>query len=420
MSHRLGGRSASARCLLVAVAVCSAASWGCSSDSKPNSSFFASGANSGASGQTAGSSNGGAANGGGGADGATSGSPTQNGMAGGGTGAAAGSGGAAVDVSWTLPPNAALASCLSTNWYIKTSSSAQGNPPEYAVDGLGSTRWSSGAEQAMGMFYEIDFGGWVTIDKVVLDNSTGSVEDYPRGYEVRASKDAVDFPRVASLGWPDFAPTGGVLTIDFDPVPLQALQITTTEHSLNWWSIHELRLGCKGADDGIAPPDPLACTPKSDDGGSGNAGGAGGAGAGAGGGEGGSGEPVIDPLDRVNWTATASSTNPGDTAQGAIDGSVSTRWSSGVGQIGGEWFQVDLGGVACIGSVFLVSGGGDAAIGYTIEVSVDGVSYEQVAKGAGNPVDHIQFKPHSARYVRVNQRGAGGANWWSIQELEVK
>jgi hypothetical protein len=401
MSPSFAVRSASACCLLGAFLACS-------SGAKPKPSDFA-----GAGGTVAGTlvydgPTGGAA---GGSLTVVGGSGTSGGAGMGGAGT--GGGGTGAQESWTLPPNAELASCLPTSWTIKASSSAQGNPPEYAVDGLGATRWSSGAEQAAGTFYEIDFGGWVTLHKVVLDNSTGSASDYPRGYEVRASRDAVDFSRIASLGWLDFAPANGVVTIDFDPVPLQAVQIATTEHSLSWWSIQELRLGCKGADDGVPPADPLACTPGSE------SPGAGGAGSGGEAGEGGSGGGAVNALDRSNWTATASSTSPDDTTHGAIDGSIATRWSTGQGQVGGEWFQLDLGGIGCISSVFLASGGGDAAIGYVIEVSVDGVTYEQVAKGAGNPVDHIQFKPHSARYVRVTQKGAGGANWWSIQEIEV-
>ncbi|HVY26482.1 MAG TPA: discoidin domain-containing protein [Polyangiaceae bacterium] len=320
-------------------------------------------------------------------------------------------GGNVAEQNWTLPADAKLASCIPANWTVKASSSAQGNPPEYALDDVGSTRWSSGTEQSPGTFYEIDFGGWVTIDKLVLDNSSGSASDYPRGYEVRASKDGVNFARIPSFGWLDFAPTNGLLTLDFDPVPLQALQIATTEHALSWWSIHELRLGCKGADDGVPPVDPLACTPGL---GAGGAGSGGSAGAGSS-----SGETAVDPFDRASWTVSASSTAVGDSLQGAIDGSIATRWSTGTAQTGGEWFQVELGAVGCISSVYLVSGGGDAAIGFTIEVSLDGVSYEQVAKGAGNAVDHIQFKPHSARYIRVSQRGAGGAHWWSIQEIEA-
>jgi hypothetical protein len=349
----------------------------------------------------------------GGAQGFTGGSPTSAGVAGTGAAFMMGGAGTAAAETWTLPPDARLASCIPASWTVKASSSAQGNPPEYALDDVGSTRWSSGAEQGAGTFYEIDFGGWVTIDKIVLDNSTGSRDDYPRGYEVRASKDGVDFARIPALGWLDFAPTDGVLSLDFDPVPVQALQIATTEYALSWWSIHELRLGCQGADDGVPPVDPLTCTPEVD------ASGAGGAGSAPSTGDGGSGGATLDPLDRANWTATASSTAAGDTTQGAFDGSIATRWSSGRGQVGGEWFQVDFGAVGCISSVFLVSGGGDAAIGFTLEVSVDGVTYQQVAKGAGNPVDHIQFKPHQARYLRINQRGTGGANWWSIQELEV-
>jgi len=354
--------------------------------------------------QPVGSSNGGA--------GAPTGGVTSANAGAGGSVAESG-GGNVAEQDWTLPADAKLASCIPANWTAKASSSAPGNPPEYALDDVGGTRWSSGTEQSPSTFYEIDFGGWVTIDKLVLDNSTGSATDYPRGYEVRASKDGVNFARIPSFGWLDFAPTDGVLTLDFEPVPLQALQIATTERALNWWSIHELRLGCQGADDGAPPVDPLACTPGRE------SNGAGGAGSGGTTGEGGSGGDAVDPLDRASWTVSASSTAVGDSLQGAIDGSIATRWSTGTAQIGGEWFQVELGAVGCISSVYLVSGGGDAAIGFTIEVSLDGVTYEQVAKGAGNAVDHIQFKPHSARYIRVSQRGAGGAHWWSIQEIEA-
>jgi hypothetical protein len=341
-------------------------------------------------------------------------SPSSGGAAGAVGAGTAGVGGAAEQQSWTLPQNAQLASCVPANWSVKASSSAQGNPPEYALDSVGSTRWSSGTEQSTSTFYQIDFGGWVTIDQIVLDNGSGSADDYPRGYEVRASKDGVDFSRVLSFDWLDFSPLDGVLTIDFAPTPLQALQIATTEHSLNWWSIHELRLRCKGADDGVPPVDPLACVPAPSESG---AGGAAAEIASAGGGD--EGGRAADPFDRAHWIATASSSSAGDAAEDAIDGSIATRWSSGRAQMGGEWFQVDLGAVGCISSVFLVSGGGDAAIGYTIEVSVDGETYEPVAKGAGNAVDHVQFRPRQARYVRVTQRGAGGAHWWSIQEFEV-
>ena len=117
----------------------------------------------------------------GGMDGAAGGSLVVGGASGTSGSAGMGGGGTGAQESWTLPPNAELASCLPTSWTIKASSSAQGNPPEYALDGVGSTRWSSGTEQAAGTFYEIDFGGWVTLDKVVLDNSTGSASDYPRG-----------------------------------------------------------------------------------------------------------------------------------------------------------------------------------------------------------------------------------------------
>jgi len=47
-------------------------------------------------------------------------------------------------------------------------------------------------------------------------------------------------------------------------------------------------------------------------------------------------------LSRTGWVATASVTGGTDVAAQAIDGSTTTRWSTGVGQANGQWWQVDM------------------------------------------------------------------------------
>lgn len=330
-------------------------------------------------------------------------------------GSVSGGTGGSPDETWTLPVGATLASCIPSNWSVSAAFSREDNPPSFAVDGLPSTRWSNGAAQGPSESFDVAFGGWVTLSQIVLD-SAGSPDDYPRGYEVLASKDGVNFTKVLAADAVSATPEGDVVTIDFAPTPLLAIRIRTTVATGNWWSIHELRLECEGSDDGTTPVDPLLCNPQGSDEG---AGGAGTGGENAGGSGGGYGDND-EALDAQNWTATASTTNAGDEVEAAFDGALGTRWSSGKAQTGDEWYKLDLGSVACISDLWLVSGGGDFAAALAVEVSVDDVEYVRVWKGASSAVSQIQFPPHSARFVRLKQVGNGGASWWSIQEIEVR
>ncbi len=49
-------------------------------------------------------------------------------------------------------------------------------------------------------------------------------------------------------------------------------------------------------------------------------------------------------LDRSSWLASASSEG-GGAAANAIDGNISSRWSTGVSQANGQWFMVDMGAI---------------------------------------------------------------------------
>lgn len=132
-------------------------------------------------------------------------------------------------------------------------------------------------------------------------------------------------------------------------------------------------------------------------------------------------------VDRSGWRVSASSTpaDPcctADTAAKAIDGTASTRWSTGQAQQPGQWFQLDLGAPRKFTRVVLENGSstGDHPRSYTVHASDNPSSWgNPIATGQGNdPVTSIQLPATTARYLRITQNGNAG-NWWSISELNL-
>jgi hypothetical protein len=127
-----------------------------------------------------------------------------------------------------------------------------------------------------------------------------------------------------------------------------------------------------------------------------------------------------DPMNRVNWTATASASSsyPGDAITNAFDASPTTRWTSGKPQSGNEWFKLDLGAVGCVGRLSLASTSGDFPVRYSLAVSADDKTYVPAASGTGQTSMTIDFPSRDVRYIRINQMGTS-ASWWSITDIAV-
>jgi hypothetical protein len=212
----------------------------------------------------------------------------------------------------------------------------------------------------------------------VLD-ATNNVGDYPRGYDIGLSANGTTFTSVATG-----APTTLVVTANFGAAQGRYLRITQTGTANLWWSIDELHVACTVP--GMAPGS-------------------------------------IDPLDPVSWTASASKTavGNGDSAQKAIDGDKTTRWSTGAAQAAGDNFTVDLGGSAMISGVTYDCGGGvDFPVAYKLELSTNGAAYTQVAMGAGvTGLTKITFPRQTVRAFRITQTAATGTAWWSIYGITV-
>lgn len=126
-------------------------------------------------------------------------------------------------------------------------------------------------------------------------------------------------------------------------------------------------------------------------------------------------------LDRSGWTATSSPTS-GDVPANLLDGSMSTRWSTGTAMVPGQSFTVDMKAVKSFKKIVMDSTGsdGDYPRGYEVYVSNDGSNWgSAVVTGSGSgPVVTATFAVQSARYIKVVQTG-NATSWWSIREVNL-
>jgi hypothetical protein len=108
----------------------------------------------------------------------------------------------------------------------------------------------------------------------------------------------------------------------------------------------------------------------------------------------------------------------------AIDGNLMTRYSTGRAAVGTEWFRVDLCRTVYVDGVSLNDTVDpiDVATAYNVQVSLDGITWTQVAASATPAPTNltVTFTPVLARFVRFNQTGVlPNTDWWSIDEFSV-
>lgn len=130
-------------------------------------------------------------------------------------------------------------------------------------------------------------------------------------------------------------------------------------------------------------------------------------------------------LDRAGWTLTASSEGFGYPPRHALDGSISTLWSSGNGQTPGQFLRLDTGGVVEFDAIDLATGSAvhDYARQYSVTTSLDGISWSAPITGTGSAADGTMRislgVATDARYVRIEQTSGHFINAWSVAELNL-
>ena len=105
-----------------------------------------------------------------------------------------------------------------------------------AVDDDATTRWTTGAAQQPGQSLDVDLGHRQSMRRVVLDTGVDT-GDFPRGYELYASRDGERYQLVATG-----AGTGQLTTIDFRTTEARFLRVVQTATAPQWWSVADLRV----------------------------------------------------------------------------------------------------------------------------------------------------------------------------------
>ena len=126
-------------------------------------------------------------------------------------------------------------------------------------------------------------------------------------------------------------------------------------------------------------------------------------------------------LSRSAWVATTNSEASGaDVPAHALDGNLTTRFSTDQDQAAGLYFEVNLGSAQAFDELEMEVPGsaGDYARGYDVEVSATGTAWATVAActGTGTP-EVVSFPAQTDQYVRVVLTTGVTTNWWSIDEF---
>ena len=122
----------------------------------------------------------------------------------------------------------------------------------------------------------------------------------------------------------------------------------------------------------------------------------------------------------------------------ALDKNLKSRWTTKVPQEAGMYFQLDLGRIEEIARIILElnASGTDFPRSWRLVSSLDGQNWQEVINspinlgplhwGRYHPIMNITepktemcFKPHSARFIRLELTGGEEFYWWSIHEIKL-
>jgi hypothetical protein len=298
---------------------------------------------------------------------------------------------------------------------------ATGNPTldplTNAFDGNITTRWDTGANQAVGDTFSVNMGSKQTFSQVVLD-ANGSTTNFAQSLEVDVSSDGTTWTAVSPAPTITYVPQQ---TITFSSaITTQYIQFKLLAGGPHWWSIYEMNAysgggGTTGSTTGGSTGSTTGGTTGSTTGSTGTTGTT------AGPGNCGNQQTA---LSRTGWVLTASSTDPASPLSQAIDGNVNTRWSNGKGQAPGQWIQIDLGAnPGAYDDITLDSSGqgNDWGRSISIATSPDGTTWTDLTV-TGTPqagVSALTYNCSTNRYIKITQQSTTPSNWWSIGEINV-
>ncbi|MBW9111955.1 discoidin domain-containing protein [Microbacterium trichothecenolyticum] len=252
------------------------------------------------------------------------------------------------------------------------SSTASGTAASNALDGTMQTAWTTATSQTSGQTFTVDLGSSRSFNTLELDSGASS-GDYPRVYSVQTSTNGTTWSSPVAKG-------NGQSRETFIATGAQTARYVRVTLTANWsanpWTIREFRV--------LNAP--------------------------------------ATTTDRGGWTTSASHTWAGTAAGDVLDGSATTRWSTGVAQADGQWFQIDMHQNRWVNGIRLDSAAftGDYGRATRIEASLDATTWRTVADIEGlTQTSVVRWPVTQARYLRIVETLPASANYWSLAEVDV-
>jgi hypothetical protein len=240
---------------------------------------------------------------------------------------------------------------------------ASHNPDDVvlAFDGNPDTVWDSRADQKPGMWFMVDLGQVLVLDRVRV---TSPGRGFPVGYKIRLSADGQIWQLVSEMpqNWRN-------VDVAFAPCPARFIHVQQTGEP-DWsatWMIGEITVSAT-----------------------------------------------------MPW-AGADASHFDHAVGNAFDARLATAWDTrNVKQRPGMWFKLDMGNLRKIERVTLEHPASQQPRGYVVEVSTDGQTWNEVARNDDNwDKADVQFDPVSVRYVRVETTNSSPHQPWGIAEFVV-
>ena len=264
-----------------------------------------------------------------------------------------------------------------SDWEVSASHNSEN--AANAIDSDVSSRWTTEQKQRPNQSFTIDMQQAIALESIVMTTESGrnSIGDYPRGFTIELSQDGTNFGNPIARGT---GSESGTTTVALGSQTARYIKVTQTGSTDRlWWSIHDLNV--------------IGSLPS-------------------------------QLIDRSGWEVSASRNSVN--AINAIDGDVSSRWTTEQKQRPGQSFTIDMQQGISVASIIMVTenGGnsiGDYPRGFTVELSLDGTNFSNLVRGAGSGsgTTEIELESQTARYIRVTQTGSTDRLWWSIHDLNV-
>jgi hypothetical protein len=125
-----------------------------------------------------------------------------------------------------------------TAWVASSFPTNAGDPPASAIDGVATTRFSTGEFQSPWQYFQVNLGSQQTFSQATLD-ATGSNNDYPRAFEITVSNDGTTWSAPVAI----VQGTTTLITVQFPAQTAQYVRVSLLDiWSMNYWSMTEFNL----------------------------------------------------------------------------------------------------------------------------------------------------------------------------------